>query len=202
MSAQLGNQITLATRVTILRILGVPVFVFLVIHYTLGLANGTPSEMYRYAALVVFILVAATDALDGYLARSRNEVTRLGKILDPLADKALVLSGLLLLTQPSLAGLKPYIPVGYTLLIISRDLVLVMGAIVVHMVAGHVEIHARWIGKISTICQMIIISWVLLRGAQTIFNVMIWIAGMVAFSAGMVYLFDGLKQMEKSPEEE
>ena len=88
------------------RIAFVPVFITLLIYYRAGLVSGTPVEDFRWTALVIFVAVAATDALDGYLARSRNEVTDFGRMLDPIADKLLVVSSLLLLTRPGLLALE------------------------------------------------------------------------------------------------
>ncbi|MBU4458958.1 MAG: CDP-alcohol phosphatidyltransferase family protein, partial [Verrucomicrobia bacterium] len=68
-------RLTLATKVTLLRFLGIPIFVLMMVYYVLGLREGAADERYRIAALVTFLAVALTDALDGYLARSRGEIT-------------------------------------------------------------------------------------------------------------------------------
>jgi len=190
--------ITLATKVTILRLLGVPVFILLLIYYLMDLAEGRESELMRWAALVVFTAVALTDALDGYLARSRNEVTHLGKILDPIADKALLLSGLILLTRPSLAALSPHIPIWFTLLVISRDVVLLLGSVVIHLIAGAVEVRPRIAGKVATFFQMVTIVWVLIGGAPGPFDVWIGLAGFFTFLSAILYVLDGIRQLEKS----
>ncbi|HOW97399.1 MAG TPA: CDP-alcohol phosphatidyltransferase family protein [Kiritimatiellia bacterium] len=194
---QTSHHMTLANRVTILRILAVPVFILMLLYYTQGLALGRAEDGYRIAALVVFIVAAATDALDGYLARSRDEITHLGKILDPLADKALLLSALILLTRPALPSLEPHIPVWFTLLVISRDVVLILGAAVIHAVAGSVVVKPRVVGKVATFFQMITITWVLMQGRPRLFAVWILLAGSFTFISGVWYLFDGLRQLEK-----
>ena len=97
-----STPLTLATKVTLARIVGTPIFVGLMVYYILSLKRGDPAPGYRVAATVIFILVAVTDARDGYLARKRKEVSRLGRILDPLADKFLVLATLIVFTRPSL----------------------------------------------------------------------------------------------------
>ena len=104
--------LTLANKITLARILGIPVFVLLMIYYVMGLQRGAPNEYLRWSSLVLFVVVALTDALDGYVARSRDEITHLGRILDPLADKALLLSSLIMLTRPSIPALQPQIPIG------------------------------------------------------------------------------------------
>src|SRR5262245_49585156 len=143
--------ITLATKITIVRILGVPVFIVLVLYYLRGLSSGHDDTIQRSAALAVFTLVAVTDALDGYLARSRNEVTELGRILDPVADKALLVSGLILLSQPLMQGFQPHIPMWFTAVAISRDVLLIGGYFLIHHFAGEVTLRPRMAGKISTV---------------------------------------------------
>jgi len=188
---------TLANRITILRILVVPVFILILLYYTLDLARGQAQETYRIAALILFIAAAATDALDGYLARSRDEITPLGRILDPLADKALLLSALILLTRPSLPALEPHIPIWFTLLVISRDGVLILGAAVIHAVAGRVEVKPRIVGKVATFFQMITVVWVLMQGRTGPFAFWVGAAGFFTFVSGVWYLFDGIRQLEK-----
>jgi CDP-diacylglycerol--glycerol-3-phosphate 3-phosphatidyltransferase len=187
--------ITLATKVTILRILGVPVFVLLLVYYTMGLKAGENHDTMRVLALAVFVLVAATDALDGYLARSRNEVTQLGRVLDPLADKALLLSGLILLTRPSLAGLQPHIPIWFTTLVISRDAVLIGGFFLVHHFVGDVRVQPRWSGKIATVLQMGVIVWVLCQAAEAWFFHFVAAAGVFTGISFVQYVIDGARQL-------
>lgn len=192
------ERITLATKVTLLRILGVPVFVLLLVYYTLALSRGEPTETPRLWALGVFIAVAVTDALDGYLARSRNEITRLGRLLDPVADKALLVSGLILLTRPNLPQLEPHIPIWFTVLVISRDVLLAAGYLLVHHVAGHVEVHPRLSGKVATVLQMATLVWVLLQAPAPQFLWLVCAAGAFTAIAGIQYAIDGLKQIELS----
>jgi CDP-diacylglycerol--glycerol-3-phosphate 3-phosphatidyltransferase len=190
------HKLTLASKVTILRILGVPVFVLLMVYYTLSLGRGEAKEYQRVAALAVFLVVALTDALDGYLARSRNEITRFGRIIDPLADKALLVSGLILLTRPSLAALQPQFPIAFTLLVISRDVVLVSGAVIVHHLSGHVDIRPRWTGKVATFLLMLAVTWALVQGPPEPFRVLVWACAVFITASWAQYLFDGVRQIE------
>lgn len=189
------RRVTLATRVTILRLLGIPVFMALTIAYTRGLAQGDADDSSRVLALGVFALVAVTDALDGYLARVRKEVTPLGRVLDPLADKALLLSGLLLLTRPDLAGLKPHIPIWFTSLVLLRDATLVYGYFRIRRRAGHVEVHPRWTGKLATVLQMATVLWVLAELPEAHFLVLISAAALFTAIAGVQYGLDGARQL-------
>ena len=200
-TTQKHTILTLANKITILRILGVPLFILMLVYYTMGLAQENPEEIYRSIALVVFILLASTDALDGYYARSRNEITTLGRMLDPIADKSLLLSGLILLTRPALPGLLPHIPIWFTLLVISRDVVLILGSIVIHALVGRVEVKPHVFGKIATFFQMVVIVWVLVGGAPGPFIVCVLTAGAFTFISGALYIFDGTRQLERAAAE-
>ncbi|MCS6772401.1 MAG: CDP-alcohol phosphatidyltransferase family protein [Kiritimatiellae bacterium] len=188
--------LTLATRVTLLRILGIPAFAVLVIYHLVALEQGAEDSPYRWWALVVFAIVAGTDALDGYLARSRNEVSPLGRLLDPLADKALLLSALVLLTRPDLEPLTPHIPVWYTGLVISRDVLAVGGYFLVRHLAGAVHVQPRWTGKVATVLQMVIVLWVLSQAPADYFSIGVAAAAFFTTLAGVQYLIDGLRQIE------
>ncbi|HEY8240958.1 MAG TPA: CDP-alcohol phosphatidyltransferase family protein [Kiritimatiellia bacterium] len=188
--------VTLATKITILRILGVPVFILLVVYYLHDLAAGTDNVHLRIGALVVFVLVALTDALDGYLARSRNEVTELGRVLDPLADKALLLSGTILLTRPLMQGLEPHLPLWYSATVISRDVVLVGGYLVVHHVVGKVVVWPSIFGKIATFLQMLAITWILGAWPDRYFDYLVIAAAFFTIVSAGQYLFSGVRQLE------
>lgn len=193
-----NRRLTLATRVTLARILGIPVFIVLVVYHLMALERGAVDSPYRWWALALFAAVAATDALDGYLARSRNEVSALGRVLDPLADKALLLSALILLTRPGLEALTPHIPVWFTGLVISRDVLAVGGYFLVRHIAGEVHVQPRWTGKVATVLQMVTVLWVLMQAPGTYFIGVVAAAGAFTAVAGVQYLADGLRQLENS----
>ena len=192
------HRLSLANKITILRILAVPLFVLALLYYTTDLQRGEPREMCRWTALVIFLAAALTDALDGYVARSRGEITRLGRVLDPLADKSLLLSGLILLTRPSLPQLEPHIPIWFTLLAISRDVLLLAGAALIHWFAGAVEVRPRLTGKAATVAQMVVVVWALVGGAPREFLFCVGVAGAATFASGILYLFDGVRQIERA----
>ncbi|MCX6996152.1 MAG: CDP-alcohol phosphatidyltransferase family protein [Kiritimatiellaeota bacterium] len=188
-------RLTLATKVTITRILGVPLFIVVLIYYLLGLSRGEENAIERMVALTIFVAVALTDALDGYLARSRNEVTDLGRLLDPIADKALLLSGLILLTRPSLPALAPQIPVWFTALLISRDVFLVLGSTLIYVLAGRLRVQPRFSGKVATVFQMATIIWVLIGGAARTFNWFVGLAAVLTTISWLQYTVDGARQL-------
>lgn len=137
----------IANCVTVSRIFLIPVFMFFLLYYT---------PYGEYIAAAVFLLAASTDGLDGYLARSRKEVTQLGKFLDPLADKLLVSAALI-----SLVGLNT-IPSWAAVLIVGRDLaVTVLRTIAL---GEGVVIAASKLGKYKTISQIVAIVALLIHG--------------------------------------
>jgi cardiolipin synthase (CMP-forming) len=187
--------LTLATKITLVRFMGIPFFVLLLVYYTMGLAKGVENDVQRIAALLLFVFVAATDALDGYIARSRGQITKLGRVLDPLADKTLLLSGLILLTRPSLPDLEPHIPIWFTTLVISRDAVLIGGFFLIHHFAHAVEVRPRWTGKLATVLQMATIVWVLLQAKERYFIGIVATAGVFTAVSFAQYVVDGARQL-------
>jgi cardiolipin synthase (CMP-forming) len=118
---------TFATKLTVLRLVLVPVFAFLAISYGLSTAAGTPDETLRWAAFWVFVTAAATDGIDGWIARHFNQKSDLGAFLDPIADKALVLSALLILTFLDWGVEGWHIPLWFAALVVLRDSVILAG---------------------------------------------------------------------------
>lgn len=138
----------IANLVTMVRIVLVPVFAWAL------LADGGDSVTWRLVATAVFVLAAVSDRIDGYLARSRGLVTDLGKILDPIADKALVGAALILLWWP-LGELPWWVPV----VILVREL----GVTAMRMlVLRYAVMPASRGGKIKTVLQMVAITLFLL----------------------------------------
>jgi cardiolipin synthase len=129
-------MLTLANRLTILRILMTPVIVVLLLYRQTG------------AALGVFLLAGITDALDGFVARSRGQKTPLGMVLDPLADKLLLTS-----TVVTLSFLRE-LPRWFAVILVSRDLILVGGSMIVYMFLGKLAAPPSRLGKATTGMQL------------------------------------------------
>lgn len=137
----------LANKLTLIRIFLVPVFlIFLAVK---GIPYGT------FIATFIFILASLTDKLDGYIARSRNQITNFGKFMDPLADKLLVTSALISLVELQV------IPAWAAIIIIAREFA-VSGLRSIAAAQGKV-IAASWWGKIKTVIQIIAIILLLLQ---------------------------------------
>lgn len=154
---------TFATKLTVLRLCLVPVFAFLAISYGLGTAAGAPNETMRWAALWVFVTAASTDALDGWIARRFDQKSDLGAFLDPIADKALTLCALLILTFFDWGVEGWRIPLWFAALVVLRDSVILAGIRVMWSARKKVEFRPHWTGKACTFCLFLVLGWVMLR---------------------------------------
>lgn len=190
--------LTLANRITIFRIFCVPIFILLIIYYNTSVKHGIPNNLLRISAAIFFVGTVFLDALDGYIARTRNQITKLGTVIDPLADKALLISGLLLLSYPPQNAFQAHFPVWYLLLVISRDTILVLGAIIIHVLNGNVIVHPRISGKATTFFQMVLIAWILIDLPFNVFQYILWIASVLTMTSVIQYSLDGMRQLEKS----
>ena len=113
----------------------------------------------RLIAATVFVLTAAMDGLDGFIARRLNQRSRLGAILDPIADKGLVMTAIVVL---ALSDRSEDFPVWFPIAVIGRDTVLVIGFLALSKAIGRVEIRPSKIGKTATLLQIAAILWLLL----------------------------------------
>jgi cardiolipin synthase len=189
---------TTANKITLIRILMIPAFVLMAIYYGESIKAGQPQEWQRFAAIAIFLLAAASDGLDGYIARRYNQKSALGVILDPIADKGLLLSGIITLSISNWSDVDPQygrFPVWFPVLVISRDIVIVVGSAVLHLLVGKVRVQPNWTGKIATFLQMTAIAWVML---QLMFIPLLYIvaaAGFFTFISGIIYVMDGFRQL-------
>jgi cardiolipin synthase (CMP-forming) len=135
------SVLTIANQLTLLRVILIPAFVILVIYGHLGWA------------LIVFATACLTDALDGLTARWSDQKSTLGAWLDPMADKLLALSTFIVLTVPWL-GLANPLPIWLTVLIISRDVVIVGTVAIVNLAIGPKTFRPSFFGKIATATYM------------------------------------------------
>ena len=169
----------LANRLTILRILLIPVFISLLVYRKPG------------PALVVFALAALTDLLDGYVARRSGSQSRLGAFLDPIADKLLLMASFVTLTY-----LKT-LPFWITAVVISRDVILVAGALVIQMVGARIYPRPTWAGKVTTFLQILVV----LVGLTTRYvqlppsarGAVMWLAAGFTVFSGLQYIVQGMR---------
>ena len=153
---------TLANRITIFRLLLIPVFVHFAGRYGQSVTDGAPVEPLRIAAVSIFLIAGVSDFLDGWIARRYNQRTRLGSVLDPLADKGLMLAAILTLSVTGWSAQHRF-PVWFPVLVILRDVLSSIGAWLIHKKHGRVCISPHWTGKVCNVTQIIAIGWIMLR---------------------------------------
>ncbi len=140
----------------------------------------------NYFAGFIFVLASATDFFDGYVARTFNQITVIGQILDPLADKMLTLAGFLGLIMQGVAS--PWA----IYLILTRELFIT--GLRVSAISEGIDISASTAGKIKTVIQMIAIGFLLMGWIGG--NVLLWIAVILTLYSGYEYIIDFFKKVD------
>ncbi len=183
-------RLTFANKLTIGRILVVPFFIATLLYYS-------PQKDYlRFISLAIFLLATITDVVDGYLARTMHEKTRAGAILDPLADKILLMSSYicLFIVYRRFDNMIAF-PISLVVAVISRDAILLFGAMIIQVLNGKVRIVPNWIGKITAFLQMFCVVCMLLQWQYSEF---LWPITVVAtILSGILYTKDGIKALNK-----
>ncbi len=193
--------LTLANQITILRILLIFPFVICL------LKTGHPhyGHWIRGVAVLIFVVMAMSDALDGYLARKKKQVTALGAFLDPMADKLMITCASIVLCAPQTAIEGFVLPLTVVVLIIGKDILLLLGFIITFLLTGQVHIRPVWAGKVSTFLQIIMVFSILI-GPEMVRWVAIWPAitaaiywatGFCAMVATFVYIYRGIRYIEE-----
>jgi CDP-diacylglycerol--glycerol-3-phosphate 3-phosphatidyltransferase len=153
----------IANKISTFRILSVPFFIASLIYYS------TEKDYFRFVALGIFMLGVVSDAVDGYIARKDRLQSKAGLVLDPLGDKLLLMSAFIFLSPISRFTLV--FPLWVVLIVISRDAIILLGALVIYLVKHDIDVYpTRW-GKLTTTFQMASVIVVLL---QWKFAFLIW----------------------------
>lgn len=184
---------TTANKITIVRILLVPFFISQVIYYA-----RTGNAGFSLGALLSFAVASIADGVDGYVARHYNQRSELGAILDPIADKLLLTSAVILLSLDN----KPYferIPLWLTVAVLGRDAIMLIGMVVIHYTLGKVKVRARLSGKIATVLLMATILWILLSWDPRVLPWLTGGAGLFTAAAALFYILDGVRQLNSHP---
>ncbi len=184
---------TTANKVTIARIFLVPVFIVLILYYI-----RTDVEWFRFWAIICFAIASIADGLDGYIARHYNQRSELGAVLDPLADKLLLVSAIVLLSLDS-HSLFVRFPLWLTGIIIGRDLIVLLGLGVIRFMVGKVTVRPRLVGKAATVLQMAAVLWTLLRWDAAALRYLTSLAGIFTGLSGVLYVLDGVRQLNAHP---
>ncbi len=194
----------LANKLTIFRIILVPIMVCIPF---LGIKEEILGIPLEYILIdIIFIIASITDKLDGYIARSREQITTFGKFLDPLADKILVLTAMIMLVE--MTKLPAWIPI----IVLAREFVVSGYRLIAVEKGGKVVSASKW-GKLKTVTQMtaIILAFIdlhsfgecftgNLEGADFLFNIIVTVMMIIQVIAtifsGIDYLKDAKKYME------
>src|ERR1051326_2966935 len=190
---------TTANKITLARIAMIPLFVALAIYYGESIQRKEPLEWLRFAAIAVFLIAAVSDGLDGYVARRYKQRSSLGVVLDPIADKGLLLSGIITLSISNWSENPEYgrFPAWFPVLVITRDAVIVVGAAILHYFIGNkMKVKPSWTGKVATVCQMCAIAWVMLQLRFLPLLVVVGIAGLFTLVSGIIYVMAGVRQLQ------
>ncbi|MEZ0390022.1 MAG: CDP-alcohol phosphatidyltransferase family protein [Verrucomicrobium sp.] len=185
---------TVANQITLVRILLIPVFVGFAVYYSDTVKAGAPNESLRFWAMAAFAIAALSDGIDGWVARRFNQRSKLGAILDPLADKLLLITTICTL---SFTAWPAKLPMWFVILYLTREVFSVAGAFVIKFVSGSVQIQPHWTGKAATFCEIAVVSVAMLNLTTLVLPASI-VAGVFIFSSGMVYLAVAIRQIQAS----
>jgi cardiolipin synthase len=180
--------LTYANQLTILRMIFIPFFVLLVVY-------GRPR-----VATAVFIIAGITDALDGVLARRLQQKTSLGSFLDPMADKLLLTASFVTLSIPSIP-VAIHIPVWLTIISISRDLLIALFALIMHLQTGYSHYPPTFLGKCTTTAQLITVGLCMLanftdRIGMVLFMPVVYAALFLTVASGLHYFYRSVRVIE------
>jgi len=174
------TALTPANQLTLLRMLLIPAFVILVVYGYLGWA------------LTVFVVAGITDALDGLIARWSGQKTSLGAWLDPMADKLLLVTTFVVLTLPGL-GLMNRLPIWLTVLIISRDVVIVLTVAIVNLAVGRRTFRPSMFGKTATatyiLTAVVAMYFNYLRYHSVVVDFFVWASLAITLISSLHYIW-------------
>lgn len=176
----------LPNLLTLLRIILVPVFITF-LWYNMPLF-----------ALITFAIAGLTDAVDGYLARKYNQETQLGKILDPIADKTLLVSAFVFIFNSDLFIKFPF---WFILLAISRDIYILAGSFLIYLIKGSLKVKPSFFGKMTTFLQIFTVIYTLISNVfPNLYNHLFYESALIITFIVMVlslltYTYDGIKQL-------
>lgn len=181
-------MLRLANQLTIARMVMIPLLI------TLLLSN------HHGWALLVFILAGLTDALDGLIARRYQQSSSLGAFLDPMADKLLMTACFIILALPDHPRSVPefriinHLPLSLTIVTISRDVFIVMIALVIHLTSGVTRFTPTFLGKLTTVTQVLTIGTVLLfnyreEEATILITALVWLTLAMTLASGLHYIY-------------
>jgi len=193
------------TRITLMRILLIVPFVDCMLSTHDPQISPAAQDSLRYIAIGIFVLMAVSDAVDGYWARHRKQITKLGTFLDPLADKLLITSASLLLVSERGHVEGFLLPMTVVVLIIGKDVLITLGFILVYLITSQTHIVPVFAGKLATALQLVMVAGVLVApelaavipGYEAFVQVLWWSAAGAAVLAALIYIRNGSRYIEQ-----
>jgi len=172
-----------ANKISTFRILSVPFFLASLVYYS------KEREYLRFVALGIFVLGVISDAVDGYIARKSKQQSKAGLVLDPLGDKMLLMTAFVCLAFINNFSIK--FPLWIAFIVLSRDIIILIGALVIYIVKQNIAVFpTRW-GKLTTTFQMSSVIFVLMQWRYSF--IFWWIAVIFTMISGIDYVMRGFK---------
>ncbi len=198
-------KLSWASRITILRILLIIPFVSFMLEINDPEFSPDVRNAMRYVSIVIFLVMAVSDVIDGYLARTKKQVTKLGAFLDPLADKLLMTCACLLLASQRGHVEGFLLPPTVVVLIIGKDLFLLIGFVIVYLITSQIRIAPVFIGKLATTLQLSMVAGILiapevsgvLPGWDWFLWILWWSAAGTAILTTLIYIRNGSRYIEQ-----
>jgi len=202
-------KLSWASRITILRILLIIPFVSFMLKVNDPVLTAGQQNVMRYVSIIIFLAMAISDIIDGYLARTKKQITKLGAFLDPIADKLLITCACLLLASQRGHVEGFLLPPTVVVLIIGKDLFLLIGFTIVYFITSRVHIAPVFIGKLATALQLSMVAGILiapevsriLTGWIWLLRVLWWSAAGTAILTTLIYIRDGSRYIEQYEQE-
>ncbi len=197
-------KLSWATQITIVRILLVVPFVSFMLKINDAFLSDVAQNAMRHASIIIFLVMAVSDGIDGYMARRSNQITKLGAFLDPVADKLLITCACLLLASQKGHVNGFLLPPTVVVLIIGKDLLLVIGFVIVYFITSQFLIAPAFIGKLATAFQLSMVAGILiapevsavLPGWIWFLRFLWWSAAGTAILAILIYIHKGIRYIE------
>lgn len=198
-------KLSWASWITIVRILLIVPFVSCMLKINDTALSESMHDAMRYVATFIFLVMAVSDAVDGFLARKKKQVTQLGGFLDPTADKLLITSACLLLASQRGHVNGFLLPPTVVVLIIGKDLFLLIGFVIIYFITSRFFIAPALVGKIATALQLSMVTAILIAPEVSAFlpgwiwflRVLWWSAAATAILATLIYIRNGSRYIEE-----
>ncbi len=198
-------KLSWASRITIVRILLIIPFISCMLKINDAELSESMRDAMRYAATFIFLVMAVSDAVDGFFARIKKQITKLGSFLDPTADKLLITSACLLLASQHSHVDGFLLPPTVVVFIIGKDLILSIGFVIIYFITSRFFIAPALIGKTATTLQLSMVTGILiapevsgfLPGWIWFLRVLWWSAAVTAIFTTLIYIRNGIRYIEQ-----